>query len=152
MMNNEVCAILNRIGELLEITGENPFKYRTYFHAAQTIQALDTNLSELIAQGKLSALKGIGSALTKKITELVESGRLGYYEKLQQAVPPGLFEIAALPGLDRNKTGLLYLKLGITTPEELAAACEQNHVSAVRGLKQVDQAELLKAIRQRKKE
>lgn len=152
MTNNEVCAILNRIGELLELTGENPFKYRAYFQAVQTIQALDTDLNDLIARGQLSSLKGIGSALTKKITELVVTGRLAYYEKLQQAVPPGLFEIAALPGLDRNRAGLLYLRLGISTLKELEAACEQNRVSTVRGLKQVDQMHLLEAIRQRHKE
>lgn len=146
MTNETICTILRQIGEWLEITGENPFKYRTYFHAVETIQLLDGSVEELVAQGKLSSLKGFGKALTKKITELVETGKLDYYDKLKQSVPPGLFEIADLPGLDRRKTGLLYLKLGVSTLEELARACQNGRVAGVRGFHEEDQARFLKEI------
>ena len=147
MTNEEVCKILEQIGELLELKGENPFKYRAYFNAVQTIKSLNINLKELIKQGKLSSVKGIGKALTKKITELVETGKLEYYEKLKRSVPPGLFEIASLPGLDRRKTGLLYLKLGITTLEELKEACLKDRVSMLRGFNKEDQQKILTEIR-----
>lgn len=146
MTNAEVCKILEEIGVLLELKGENPFKYRTYFNAVETIQALDIALQELIEQGKLSSIKGIGKALTKKITELVETGKLEYYEKLKASVPPGLFEIASLPGLDRRKTGLIYLKLGVSTLDELKQACLEDRVSPLRGFNKLSQQELLEEI------
>jgi DNA polymerase (family 10) len=146
MTNEDICAILRQIGELLEITGENPFKYRTYFTAVETINSLDSRVEELVEQGKLSSLKGFGKALTKKVTELVETGKLEYYEKLKQSVPSGLFDIVTLSGLDRRKTGLLYFKLGISTLEELAQACCNGRVAEVRGFHKEDQERLLKEI------
>jgi DNA polymerase (family 10) len=134
---------LQQIGELLELKGENPFKYRAYFNAVQIIRSLDVSLKELIDQGRLSSIKGIGKALTKKITELVETGKLEYYENLKQSVPPGLFEIASLPGLDRRKTGLLYLKLGVSTLDELEQACQNDQVCTLRGFSKDDQQQLL---------
>lgn len=149
MTNNDVCTILRQIGELLEITGENPFKYRAYFNAVERIKTLQVDLCEMVTQGQLSSLEGIGKALTQKITELVETGHLAYYEKLKSSVPAGLFEMAALPGLDRRKAGLLYLKLGVSTLAELEDACRDNRVCTVRGFKQADQEQLLKAINDR---
>jgi DNA polymerase (family 10) len=150
MTNEDICAILEQIGKLLEITGENPFKYRAYFNAVETIRALGGSVEELVEQRRLSSLKGFGKALTTKITELVDTGRLEYYEKLKQSVSPGLFDIADLPGLDRRKTGLLYLKLGVATLEDLAQACRDGRVAGVRGFNKKDQEDLLKQIERKK--
>jgi DNA polymerase (family 10) len=147
MTNADVCEILEQIGAMLELKGETPFKSRAYFNAVQTIKSLNINLRELVAQGKLSSIKGIGKALTKKITELVETGKLEYYEKLKRSVPPGLFEIASLPGLDRRKTGLLYLKLGVATLAELEQACLEERVCTVRGFSKDDQQKLLAEVK-----
>jgi DNA polymerase (family X) len=146
MTNPEVCAVLRQIGELLELTGENPFKARAYFNAVQVIQTLDVSLTELVKQGQLKAVRSIGKALTQKITELVETGKLAYYDRLRASVPIGLFEIAALPGMDRRKTGLLFVKLGVLSLAELAQACRDNKVCTVRGFKAADQERLLTAI------
>ena len=133
MTNREVCKVLKEIGELLELKGENPFKSRAYFQAIETIETLEAPLEELVKEGRLSSLKGFGKALTKKVTELIETGRLEYYEQLKQSIPPALYEISVLPGLDRKKAGLLYLKLGITSPEELRQACRDKRVAPLRG-------------------
>lgn len=146
MTNTDVCKILEEIGALLELTGENPFKSRAYFHAVGIIQALDVPLQKLVEQGKLSSIKGIGKALTKKITELVETGKLEYYKKLKESVSPGLFEIVSLPGLDRRKTGLIYLKLGVSTLAELEQACLEDRISTLRGFNEEKQQKLLEEI------
>lgn len=144
--NDDICAVLEDIGHLLELKGENPFKWRAYFNAIKVINALDSPVQKLVESGRLSSLKGFGKALTQKITELVETGKLEYYENLKQSVPAGLHDIAALPGLDRRKAGLLYLKLGVTSLEELAQACRDNRLSSVKGFKHDNPEELLKEI------
>ena len=138
MTNEQICDVLQRIGELLELRGENPFKYRTYFKAIETITALDISVQELVEQGTLGDLPGFGKALTTKIGELVETGKLEYYERLKQSVPAELHAIARLPGMDRRKTGLLYLKLGTSTFDELARACRDGRVASVRGFHEDD--------------
>lgn len=146
MTNQEICTILRDIGELLELQGENPFKYRTYFNAVETIAALEVPVQELVEQRKLASLPGFGKALTRKVTELVETGTLEYYDRLRQSVPATLRAIAELPGLDRRKAGLLYLKLGVSTLEELAQACRDNRVTRVRGFHEHEQENLLRTL------
>ncbi len=147
MTNQDICNILREIGELLELTGENPFKYRTYFNAVDTIMTLDVPVQTLVKNGTLASLPGFGKALTTKVTELVETGRLEYYERLKQSVPAGLCNIAALPGMDRRKAGLIYLKLGVSSIEDLSQACLDGRVTTVRGFHQDDQERLIQAIR-----
>jgi DNA polymerase (family 10) len=149
MTNKQICDVLQQIGELLELQGENPFKYRTYFKAVETITALDASVQELMEQGTLGNLPGFGKALTTKVSELIETGKLEYYERLKQAVPAELYAIAELPGMDRRKTGLLYLKLGISTLDELTQACRAGRMAGVRGFHKDDEQRLLKVIGER---
>ena len=74
MEKKRVSAILNEIGMLLELKGENPFKCRAYGNAARVIEGLAGDLGELVKSGELSKIKGIGEALSQKITELVTTG------------------------------------------------------------------------------
>jgi DNA polymerase (family 10) len=67
----EVADKLEEIGLLLELLGENPFKTRAYGNAARIVRGLDRDLAELIAEGELRGIKGIGPALVEKITTLV---------------------------------------------------------------------------------
>ena len=91
MDKDEVAEILAEIGTLLELKGENPFKTRAYQNAARTIESLSEPLAKMVAEKRLGQIKGIGEALEQKITELVETGRLAYYDELKASIPPGSF-------------------------------------------------------------
>ncbi len=68
MDKDQVAAVLAEIGVLLELKGENPFKTRAYANAARTLEALAEPLEKLVAEQRLSEIKGIGDALQEKIT------------------------------------------------------------------------------------
>src|SRR6185369_5292710 len=76
MDKKEVAGILDEIGMMLELEGGNPFKSRAYANAARTLEGLSADLADLVKTGDISKIKGIGEALTQKITELVTTGRL----------------------------------------------------------------------------
>src|ERR1700722_6953504 len=118
MDKNQIAEILSEIGTLLELKGENPFKTRAYANAARTLEGLNESLDKLIAEERLGEIKGIGEALQQKITELVTTGKLGYYEDLKATIPPGLFEMLQLPGVGPKKVKALYDKLGIESVAE----------------------------------
>src|SRR6185436_15004733 len=103
MDKDQVAGILIEIGTLLELKGENPFKTRAYTNAARTLQALDEPLATIVKEKRLGEVKGIGEALEQKITELVETGRLKYYEDLKASIAPGLVELLEIPGLGPKK-------------------------------------------------
>ena len=81
MDKDRVAEILTEIGTLLELKGENPFKTRAYENAARTLESLSEPLEKLIAENRLSEINGIGEGIQKKITELVTTGKLAYYDE-----------------------------------------------------------------------
>ncbi len=83
MKNSEIARVFQDIADLLERKKENIFKIRAYRKAAGAIGELPLEVEELAREGRLKEVPGVGEAITKKITELVTSGRLEYYEKLK---------------------------------------------------------------------
>ncbi|MCL6613505.1 MAG: DNA polymerase/3'-5' exonuclease PolX [Firmicutes bacterium] len=129
----EISAILNEIGLLLELRGENPFKVRAYYQAARVVAGLTEDPEELVRSGRLAGLAGIGPALKEKIETLVTTGRLPYYENLRAQVPPGLLEFLRVPGLGPRKVQTLYRELGLTNLDDLAAACRAHRLRDLPG-------------------
>ena len=150
MEKERVAEILLEIGTLLELKGENPFKTRAYANAARTIESLGEPLATLVAEKRLGEVKGIGEALEKKITELVETGKLAYYEELKASIPPGLIEMLEIPGLGPRKIQALNQKLGIDSVEKLEAACRSGKVAGLDGFGEKTQANILEGIARRR--
>lgn len=133
MDKSKVAEILVEIGLLLELKGENPFKTRAYSNAARAIENLDEPLDKVIAADKLTDVKGIGEAIGKKVKELVETGKLLYYEELKASIPEGLAEMLDIPGVGPKKIKVLHDKLGIENVAQLEAACKAGKVAKLDG-------------------
>lgn len=146
MNKNQVAEILLEIGRLLELKGENPFKTRAYANAARAIEGLSEPLAQVVADRRLGKIKGIGEALEKKITELVETDKLAYYDELKASIPPGLIEMLEVPGLGPKKIQALNQKLGVDSVGKLEAACRADKVAQLDGFGEKTQANLLEGI------
>jgi len=142
-----VIDILNEIGLLLELKGENPFKIRAYYNAARALEILDEDIEVLVKNNKLKEVKGIGEAINKKITELITTGRLEYYENLKASIPEGLVEMLKIPGLGPKKIKTLYDKLDIKTVGELEYACLENRLVELSGFGEKTQKKILEGIK-----
>src|SRR5262252_7294731 len=99
MDREQVAAILAEIGTLLELQGENRFRVNAYHNGARAVQQMEGDLAEVVRQGKLGEVPGIGDTLREKITTLVTTGKLPFYEKLKEAIPAGLVQMLRIPGL-----------------------------------------------------
>ncbi len=150
MDKDKVAEILVEIGTLLELKGENPFKTRAYANAARTIESLNEPLAKLVAEKRLGEIKGIGEALEQKITELVETGKLKYYEELKASIPPGLIEMLEIPGLGPKKIQALNKKLGVDSIARLEAACKKGKVAGLDGFGEKTQTNILEGIERRR--
>jgi DNA polymerase (family 10) len=150
MDKDKVADILVEIGTLLELKGENPFKTRAYAGAARTLGGLDEPLEKLVAEKRLGEIKGIGEALEQKITELVETGRLKYYEDLKASLPPGLIEMLDISGLGPKKIQALNKKLGVDSIAKLEAACRAGQVAELDGFGEKTQANILEGIERKR--
>ena len=151
MTNKEVASILDEIGTLLELKGENPFKCRAFHNGSRIIAALPDDLSALIESGGLKNIKGIGEGLAEKIVELVETGSSPYYEKLKSSLPAGLTEMLRIQGLGPKKVKLLHEKLGIKSVDQLKAAAAAHKLGSMEGFGEKTEANILSGIEQLQK-
>ena len=83
MTNAEIAAVFTDIAALLKAKKENVFKIRAYEKAAGFITDWPASIEQLAKEGRLSEVPGVGEAIEKKITELVNTGQLEFYEKLK---------------------------------------------------------------------
>lgn len=141
-----IASTLNDIAVMLELIGENPFKVKAFDTAARTVEMLESDIGQLVADGTIHQIKGIGAAISREITSLVQSGSSPLYQELQGRVPPGLLTMLDIPGLGPKKISALYRLLGITAIGQLETACRENRLAALPGFGQKSQDNILQAI------
>ena len=148
MTKKEVAQILDEVGTMLEVRGENQFKCRAYHNASKIIGDLTQDLNALIDAGELGTINGIGEALTQKITELVKTGKLKYYEDLKKLMPSGLNDLLKIQGMGPKKIKVLFEKLRIQTLDDLKKAIEKHKLTKLDGFGEKTEENILKGISQ----
>ncbi len=125
---------LERIGQLLELRGDNPFKTRAYHNAARALTALDADdLAPLLADGTLDDTPGLGPGTLAVVRDLVSTGRSTLLDQLAAETPEGLTELLRVPGLGTSKIHLLHTTLGVDSLDALEAAARDGRLAGVKG-------------------
>ena len=147
MNNAEVASVLEEVADVLEIQGENPFRIRAYRNAARTIEVLTTPLSRMVEEHKpLTDLAGIGKEMANHIREMVETGTLGYRDRLLDEVPRSLVDLMRLPGVGPKKAKKLWDELRICSVDELEEAARAGRIAGVPGFGAKTQEKILAGI------
>jgi len=120
--NSEVAKVFQDIADLLELKGENPFKIRAYQRVVRSIEHLPVEVEQLVTEDRLKEVPGVGEAITKKITELITTGKLDYYENLKAEFPEGISTLLDIPGVGPKTAISLSTELDISSVDELEAA------------------------------
>ena len=87
MTNAEIAQVFEDIAGILKLRKDNIFKIRAYQKAAGAIRDLTTPVARLAQEGRLKQIPGAGEAIISKITEMVNTGKLEYLEKLKAELP-----------------------------------------------------------------
>lgn len=136
MRNIEIATLFNRIGDLLEIQGANPFRVRAYRRAADNLETLTDNIESIVSRGATREIPGIGEDLAAKIAEYVTTGKIKFYEELKKEVPLGLLEIVAVPSVGPKTAKKLHDRFHIKDVEHLDKLARSGKLLAVPGFKQ----------------
>ena len=133
MDKREIAELLDEMGTLLELKGENPFRVRAYRNAALVISTITADIAQLVSAGTLTSVKGVGKGLAGLIAELVTTGTSKEFEELRNSIPAGLREMLRIQGLGPKRVRVLYEKMAITTIDELKQACEEHRLRTIGG-------------------
>jgi DNA polymerase (family 10) len=132
MKNSDVARVFQDVADLLELKGENVFKIRAYQKAARAIDYYPRELEAMIEEGEnLQSIPGVGEAIAKKATELITTGKLGYYEDLKAESPHGITNLLDIPGIGPKTANKLSSELGISSVDELEQAIKDGRVAKI---------------------
>jgi len=147
MRNADIARMLERLADLLEIDGANPFRVRAYRNAAQTIRAQSRSMVDMVTAGEdLSELPGIGDDIAAKIGTIVTTGRLPLLEQVAARVPEELSDVMNIEGLGAKRVKFLFEELGIRGIEDLRRAARTGKIRELSGFGKKSEESILKRV------
>lgn len=145
LTNRQVADRLTFMGQLLEITGQNVYKIRAFYRAADVVGRLSTPVSSMNTED-LEALSAIGRNIAAKIREIVETGTFEELEEIRKEVPEPLIEMLQLEGVGPKTASTLWKKMNLQSIEDLEKAARGRRIRALKGFGEKKEEGFLKAI------
>src|SRR5580704_12676093 len=130
--NDYIAEQFSLLSKLMDIHGENSFKTKSYSVAAFTLEKLPSSLDGLPLE-KITAIKGIGDAIGKKIQEIQQTGELHLLKEYIHKTPPGVIDMLNIKGLGPKKISTIWKEMEIETIGELLYACQENRLKLFKG-------------------
>src|SRR5437867_1811253 len=144
--NDAIAKVLDEIGDLIELKGENVFRAVTYRAAARAIRDLREPLSKLVEEKRLKEIPKVGPSVAEAIEQLIVTGRSKRHEELRAAVPPGLLTLLRVPGVGPATARTIYDHLRITTIEELEEAAKEHRLRQLPKIQARTEENILRSI------
>lgn len=136
MKNAELADLFARMADLMEILGENKFKIAAYRRGADAIRGTTEDIEKIAARGGLRGIAGVGEAISGKIAQYLETGRVERYEELKAKCPESLVEVMHVPGVGPKTALKVWREAGIATVAQLrdVLATDPARLTSLRGL------------------
>lgn len=127
--NQKVAEVLFNIATILEMQNANPYRVLAYRNAARGVLALDRPVTAYVERGERPPVPGLGERLTRKITELVTTGHMTFYDDLcEESLPEDVRELMRVPHVGPRTALRLVGQLDIHTVPQLWEAAERNQL------------------------
>ncbi|HET9524811.1 MAG TPA: helix-hairpin-helix domain-containing protein [Pyrinomonadaceae bacterium] len=121
-MDNEVIARrFYRLAALMELRGDDPFRWRSYRNAAEAIEVWPTPLKDIAEQEGVAGLQtipGVGKAIAGKVIELLQRGSFDAWDRLTAETPESVLDLMEIPGIGPKTAALLHQRFKISTLPE----------------------------------
>ncbi len=144
--NARVADLLDEIGDLLELKGENVFRAVTYRAAAREIRDLRDPVRTIYEAGHLATIPKVGASVGEAIAQYLQGGKARRHEELKAAVPEGLLTLLRVKGVGPATARLINQHLKITTIDELEAAAKDGRLRSLPKIQSKTEENILKSI------
>ena len=144
--NKQLAQIFEKMADILEFLGDNPFRVRTYRRVAKILENFPMDLETALKSGYIYKIKGIGGSTLAKIEEFLKTGTVRKYEELKKKVPLELLELTEIPGVGPKTLKTAYEKLGIRTKEDFIKALKDGSLARLPGFGAKKVEKLLKGL------
>ena len=147
MDNKALAGILFETADLMEIDGQDSFRIRSYRNAAQAIEALPQQISELIKEPKkVLEIPGIGKGMLEKLQEILQQGRLAVHADLLKKYRPSMLDLLKIQGLGPKTIALIWSAYQVSDVDGVEKLAREGKIRALPRMGEKQETKLLKAI------
>ena len=145
MTNKEIANQFSNLAKIMELHGENPYRFKSYSNVYIQLRKLQTPLTEM-SEKEIEAVKGVGKGALSKIQEIISTGKLSALEEYKAKTPVGIREMLEIKGFGPKKILSLWKELEVETIGELLYACNENRLVELKGFGAKTQEDLRKKL------
>src|SRR5436190_383253 len=132
--NAAIAERLEAFAVLLDLSGSSFYTSRAYRRAAETIREAKAPIADLVANGRVEELRGIGPGIAARLRELVETGRIAELDELERDVQPELVGLGRFLGIAPKRMVEIGAALGVSTADEFREAARAGRLQSVPGI------------------
>jgi DNA polymerase (family 10) len=145
--NKSIAGIFYETADLMEIDGQDSFRIRSYRNAAEAIEALPQQISELISEPKqVLAIPGIGKGMLLNLQEMFGEGRLSQHAELLKKYRPSMLQLLKVQGLGPKTIGLIWSAYQVCDLEGVEQLAREGKIRILPRMGEKHEQKLLKAI------
>ncbi len=148
MENIDIARIFDDIADVLELKDENPFRIRSYRRAARVIHDMPEDAKTLVAEGRITEVRGIGKGLAEKIEDIIKTGTTEFYEEIRKDAFYHLADLLNIPGIGPKLAVKLNREIGVETVDDLEEAAVKGKLNSLEGMGEKIEEKILKGIEQ----
>jgi DNA polymerase (family 10) len=147
MDNKSIAGILYETADLLEVDGGDSFRIRSYRNAAEAIEGLPQQISDLISQPKqVLAIPGIGKGMLNNLQEMLREGRLSLHAALLKKYRPSMLQLLKVQGLGPKTIALIWSAYQVCDLEGVEQLAREGKIRILPRMGEKHEQKLLKSI------
>jgi len=147
MDNKALAGLLYETADLLEIDNQDGFRIRSYRRAAEALEALDQQVTDLIAEPKkLLEVPGIGKGMLLNLQEILNEGRLKLHAELLKKYRPSMLELLRVQGLGPKTIALIWSAYQVADLEGVETLAKEGKIRILPRMGEKHEQKILKAI------
>ena len=137
MDNKEIARRFYRLAALMEVRGDDPFRWRSYRNAAESIEVWPTSLKEIAEKDGVAGLQeipGVGKAIAGKVIDLLTKGTFDAWERLTAETPETVLDLLEIPGIGPKTAALLHQRFKVSSLPDLKTFVSSGGLDLVDGI------------------
>lgn len=137
MNNDAIARRFHRLAALMEVRGDDPFRWRSYRNAAEAIEVWPTPLKEIAEKEGVAGLQeipGVGKAIAGKVIDLLNKGTFDAWERLTAETPETVLDLLEIPGIGPKTAALLHQRFKVSSLDEMKAFVASGGLDMVDGI------------------
>ena len=145
--NKTIATVFNETADLMEINGDDSFRIRSYRRAAETIEGLPQQVSDLAGDAKkLLEIPGIGKGMAANIQELTQTDKLQLHQELLEKYHPSMLELLKIQGLGPKTIALIWSAFQVSDLSGVENLAKEGKLRTLPRMSEKSEQKIVKAI------